>query len=648
MADIIQLLPDAIANQIAAGEVVQRPASVVKELLENAVDAGSTNVKLIIKDAGKTLIQVIDNGSGMTETDARLSFERHATSKIRLAKDLFNIRTMGFRGEALASIASVAQVELRTRRADDELGTRIAIESSETKENEPCQCTVGSNFSVRNLFFNVPARRAFLKSDPVELRHILDEFQHVALAYPQVFFSLHNNGSEMFHLPSGALRQRVVGIFGKNYNNKIVPVQEDTDVVRINGFVGKPEAAKRQRGEQFFFVNQRFIKSGYLHHAILTAFEELLPKEMHPFYVLFIDIDPARIDVNVHPTKQEIKFDDERIVYNYLKVAVRHALAQHSVAPTLDFEQDANFGANGYKPTHLPANFTPSDGISDRTGSQMFSGSGGMGGQNRRPFNPSEDEGELPPMHTGQERHDNNAKNWQDIFAGLNAFDTHESKGQSGFSAPDAPDALTLGSGINAENNTTESGFNKVVTAPSQIHSTYIISQIKSGFMLIDQQAAHERILTERYQRALDDQQLPTQQLLFPKTLTFGPADAELLRTILDDINRLGFDLQEFGTNTFILHGTPSVSSKNLDEQALVEGLLNQYKDNIELRLDAKEKIAAAMARSTAVRRGQRLTVAEMQELIDQLFACDNPYRNPFGRACFVTYDLDDIAKQFV
>ncbi len=641
MADIIQLLPDAIANQIAAGEVVQRPASVVKELLENAVDAGSLSVKLIIKDAGKTLIQVIDNGSGMTETDARLAFERHATSKIRSAKDLFNLRTMGFRGEALASIASIAQVELRTRRAEDELGTRIAIESSETKEHEQCQCTVGSNFSVRNLFFNVPARRAFLKSDPVELRHILDEFQHVALAYPQVFFSLHNNGSEMFHLPAGPLRQRVVGVFGKNYNNKIVPVQEDTDVVRINGFVGKPEAAKRQRGEQFFFVNQRFIKSGYLHHAILSAFEELLPKETHPFYVLFIDIDPSRIDVNVHPTKQEIKFDDERIVYNYLKVAVRHALAQHSVAPSLDFEQDPNFGANGYKPAPTPPNFTPSDGIG---GGNMYTGSGGT---NRRPFNPSEDEDELPPVHTDRERHDNNAKNWQDIFAGLHAFDTPETKTQSGFSAPDAPDSLTLGSGLNTENNSVDNGFNKAAKEPSQIHAMYIVSQIKSGFMLIDQQAAHERILTERYQRALEDQQLPTQQLLFPKTLTFGPADSELLRSILEDINRLGFDLQEFGANTFIVHGTPSVSSKTQDEQLLVEGLLSQYKENLELRLDAKEKIAAAMARSTAVRRGQRLTVVEMQELIDQLFACDNPYRSPSGRACFITYDLEDLAKQF-
>ena len=340
MADIIQLLPDSIANQIAAGEVIQRPASAVKELLENAIDAGASSIKLILKDAGKALIQVIDDGCGMSETDARMSFERHATSKIRVADDLFNIRTMGFRGEALASIASIAQVELKTRRNPDELGTKIVIEGFELKTQEPCQTPAGTSFSIKNLFFNVPARRNFLKSNTVEFRHIMDEFERVALANPSVFFSLHHNGQEVFHLPAGNLRQRIVGVFGKDTNKKLVPVGEDTDAVRLSGFVGKPEFAKKTRGEQFFFVNNRFIKSQYLNHAVQAAFEDLMPRDGFPMYFIFIEIDPSRIDINVHPTKQEIKFDDERLVYNYLKVAVRHALGQNAVTPMLDFETD--------------------------------------------------------------------------------------------------------------------------------------------------------------------------------------------------------------------------------------------------------------------------------------------------------------------
>ena len=357
MADVIQLLPDSIANQIAAGEVIQRPASVVKELLENAVDAGSTNIKLIVKDAGKTLIQVVDDGCGMSETDARMSFERHATSKIRTVKDLFSIRTMGFRGEALASMASVAQVEVRTRRKPDELGTRILIEGSTLKVQEACQAAVGTNFSVKNLFFNIPARRNFLKSNTVEMRHITDEFQRIAIANPHVFFSLQHNNTEIYHLYSSNLRQRLVSLFGNTSNKKLVPLKEETELVKINGFIGKPEYARKTRGEQFFFVNNRFIKSGLLHHAVNNAYEELLAKEHFPLYVIFIEIDPANIDINVHPTKQEIKFDDEKMVYNYLKVAVRHALGRYSVAPELDFEQDPLFAGTqgtirGAQPQH--------------------------------------------------------------------------------------------------------------------------------------------------------------------------------------------------------------------------------------------------------------------------------------------------------
>ncbi|MFT6320836.1 MAG: DNA mismatch repair protein MutL, partial [Granulosicoccus sp.] len=340
MADVIQLLPDSIANQIAAGEVIQRPASVVKELMENSIDAGSTQIKLIIKDAGKTLIQVIDNGCGMSETDARMSFERHATSKIREAKDLFAIKTMGFRGEAMASIAAIAQVEMKTRKHNEDVGVRLMMEGSEIKSQEPCQCNAGTSISIKNLFYNVPARRNFLKTTTVEMRHIIDEFQRVALANPDIFFSLHHNGTEVFHLPESNLRQRIVNIFGQHSNKKLVPVLEETEALSLEGFVGKPEFAKKTRGEQFFFVNRRFIKSGYLNHALMGAYEDVLAKDTYPLYVIFIEIDPARIDINVHPTKQEIKFDDERLVYNYLKVSVRHALGQYSITPTLDFDQE--------------------------------------------------------------------------------------------------------------------------------------------------------------------------------------------------------------------------------------------------------------------------------------------------------------------
>ncbi len=342
MADLINLLPDNVANQIAAGEVIQRPASVVKELLENAVDAGSTSIKLVIKDAGKTLIQVVDDGCGMSETDARMSMERHATSKVHAIDDLFAIRTMGFRGEALASIAAVAQVEVKTRRKGDELGTHLIVEGSEVKKQEPCQCPEGTIISVKNLFFNVPARRNFLKSNPVETRHIIEEFQRVALAYPEIFFSLHHNSVEVFHLPKGNLRQRIMGVFGKKQNQHVVPVTESTDILQINGFVGKPESAKKTRGDQYFFINQRFIKSPYLNHAVFNAYEELLTKDSYPFFVLFIDIDPQRIDINVHPAKQEIKFEEEKIVYSFIRAAVKHALGQYSVTPSLDFDQEAH------------------------------------------------------------------------------------------------------------------------------------------------------------------------------------------------------------------------------------------------------------------------------------------------------------------
>ncbi len=619
MADIIQLLPDSIANQIAAGEVVQRPASVVKELLENAIDAGSAKIKLIVKDAGKSLIQVIDDGCGMSETDARMCFERHATSKIRKANDLFAIRTMGFRGEAMASIAAIAQVELRTRRQADELGTRIVVEGSEIKVHEPCQCAAGTSISVKNLFYNVPARRNFLKSNTVEMRHIMDEFQRVALANPDLFFSLHHNSSELFHLTPGKLRQRIVSVFGNSWNKRLVPVQEETDIIRITGYVGKPEFAKKTRGEQLFFVNQRFIKSGYLNHAIMGAYEDLLPKDTYPFYVIFLDIDPARIDINVHPTKQEIKFEDERLVYNYLKVAIRHALGQYSITPTLDFDQEVNF-----------TNYTPK---SAQPAQPTVSSSGA-------PSTPSVSKSGGTPSESRRDK--NNLKNWEQLYQGLEQFDTPAEQDTT------QGEPLTIESSWSESGSEAETSSNQSsIKSPYQIHGTYIVSQIKSGFLLIDQQAAHERILYERYLAMLEQQQPKTQKELFPKTITVAPAEVEMLQSILPQINQLGFDIQEFGQETFVVHGVPAEMGSGKDLQKMIEGLLEQYKSNLDLQLDIHDNIARAMARSAAIRRGQNLMATEMQALIDQLFACSIPYKSPSGRNCFITFELEDLQKQF-
>ena len=641
MADIIQLLPENVANQIAAGEVVQRPASVVKELLENAVDARATQIKLVVRDAGKTLIQVIDNGCGMSETDARMSFERHATSKIRDAKDLFSIKTMGFRGEALASIAAVAQVELRTRHAQSELGTRIVIEDSTVKTQEACQCPVGTSLAVKNLFYNVPARRNFLKADPVEMRHIMDEFQRVAMAHANLFFSLHHNDQEIFHLPAGNLRQRVVKIFGEAINKRLVPVNEETEVLHITGFVGKPDFFKKTRGEQFFFVNQRFIKSSYLHHAVVSAYEGLLPAEAFPMYALFLDLDPSRIDINVHPTKQEIKFDDERLVYNFLKVAVRHALGTHHVTPELDFEQEQSFMGSPAKmptlstqPTHTP---------------QSVREHGGSGSGSAVRSSPEE-----------MQRQADNLRNWQRLYEGLEMFkskvgsDEPEPVEGPGLTVEDVL-SQTAAPGAEGDQGDLALGFSTQETEtwatgvkqPYQVHNQYIITPVKSGFLLVDQQAASERILYERYRAALAQQPVATQKVMFPKTLELPAADALLLRELLDEVNRLGFEVTEFGGNSFVVHGLPADLSSGQSEENLLERLLSQYKANLDLRLDARDNLARSMARSAALRRGQPLSVREMQDLVDQLFACEMPHASPSGRKCIVQYDLEELKKQF-
>jgi len=621
MADVIQLLPENVANQIAAGEVVQRPSSVVKELLENAVDAGATQVKLIVRDAGKTLIQVIDNGCGMSETDARMSFERHATSKIRDAKDLFAIKTMGFRGEALASIAAVAQVEMRTRRSIDELGVRLAVEDSTVKIQEACQTPQGTSIAVKNLFYNVPARRNFLKADPVEMRHIMDGFQRVAMANCDVFFNFYQNETEIFHLPAGNLRQRLVKIFGEAANKKLVPVHEETDVLKITGFVGKPDYFKKTRGEQLFFVNKRFIKSNYLHHAVVAAYEDMLPADQHPLYVLFMDIDPSSIDINVHPTKQEIKFDDERLVYNYLKVTVRHALGSHNITPTLDFEQEPAFQSTPTRSSIRPDTGEPRVG-------------------DHRPSRSLGDD----------KRQADNLRNWQRLYEGMGLAVSRiegEAYEDDATVATPLPEIGVQTSVEVLEMDDVNAQFSKTQKEPYQIHGQYIISHIKSGYFLIDQQSASERILYERYLEALGNQPIAIQKALFPKTIELAPADAALLREILDEVNFLGFEIAEFGGNTFVVHGTPADLGANVQEEILLEKVLAQYKGNLEMELSTSDNLARSMARNASLRRGQILTVQEMAEMIDQLFACSVPFNSPSGRKCFIQYDLEALRKLF-
>lgn len=627
MSDVIQLLPERVANQIAAGEVVQRPASVVKELLENAIDAGATRIQLILREAGKTHIQVIDNGCGMSPTDARMSFERHATSKIRESKDLFSILTMGFRGEALASIAAVAQVELRTRRATDELGTRIVVEDSMVIIQEPCQCPQGTSISVKNLFYNVPARRNFLKGDPVEMRHALDEFQRVAMAQPDLFFSLHHNDQEIFHLPNGNLRQRVVKLFGEAVNKKLVPVEEQTEVLSISGFVGKPDYFKKGRGEQYFFVNKRFIKSQYLHHAVVSAYEDLLPADTSPLYVLFLEIDPKHVDINVHPTKQEIKFDDEKLVYHYLKVTVRHALGSNNITPTLDFETEPAFQPILLRQKQLR--------IEQKEGKDAVDNF-------QRNYGSNDPE--------SAQRNATNLANWQRMYENMRMIDG----GTPEPMLPENNDAtLSARPGFEIrqsagddEMDDENQSFSKGQKEPYQIHGQYLVSHIKSGFMLIDQQAASERILYERYLAALANQPIATQKALFPKNIELSGADAALLRDILTEVNCLGFDIQEFGGNTFVIHGTPA-DMVGKQEEALLEKVLNQYKDNFELELGIRDNLARSMAKSAALKRGQSLTIREMQDLIDQLFACALPFQSPSGRNCCITFDLEDLQKRF-
>jgi DNA mismatch repair protein MutL len=619
VADIIQLLPDNIANQIAAGEVIQRPSSAVKELLENAADASATEIRLFLTDAGKALIQVIDNGKGMSETDARMAFERHATSKIRNIEDLFRIKTMGFRGEALASIAAVAQVELKTKRKEDELGTYIEIENSQVIKQEPCACADGTSISMKNLFFNVPARRNFLKSNPAEMRHIVEEFIRVAMAFPAVFFSMTSNGQEVFHLEAGSLKQRIVQILGTPYNARLVSVNEETDYMNIYGFVGKPETARKTRGDQYFFVNNRFIRSAYLNHAVNSAFDEMIAKDSFPSYVLYIDLDPSQIDINVHPTKQEIKFEDEKIIYAFVQAAVKHALAQFSIAPSLDFTLNAEI--QGLDAVSKPFTTDKKDAASSSNLFKTFTQ------KNQAHFIEGNDKSEL--------------KHWKEFFD----------------SAPQPPEGGVKGDNQKQETGNVQQGF-----APSprlqslhvlpdttllQLHNTYIIASSNSGFLLVHQQLAHERILYERYGMAAHGQQMATQQSLFPITLELASADAALLSDLLPDLLAIGYQVEPFGNNSFVIQGIPAdILAGN--EKNSIELLIEQFKHfSSDIKFSKREKLVRCMARQQAIKAGQSLTQKEMLVLVEELFTCSSPNVTPTGSPTYLEFKEDYLDKMF-
>ncbi len=614
MPDVIQLLSDHIANQIAAGEVIQRPASAVKELLENAVDAGATEIQLFIKDSGKELIQVIDNGKGMSPTDARMSFERHATSKIKSIEDLFTIRTMGFRGEALASIAAVTQVELKTKTADAELGTRIIIEGTEVKLQEPCAVNQGTNIMVKNLFYNVPARRHFLKSPTTEFRHIVEEFTRVALAYPAVAFRLINNGVEHFHLTSGSLKSRIVGLLGNTWEKKLVPTEESTELLEIKGFIGKPDAATRTRGMQFFFINNRFIKSAYLHHAVVSAYEGLIEKEAFPFYTLFLTVDPSRVDVNVHPTKQEVKFEDDRMMYTYINAAVKHALARYNIAPSIDFTLNPEI--QQLSSLQMP--------VTDVTRQET---------EKKYLFNVFTDRNQA---HFIEKK--DSLRQWKDLYEIAknpltDADPTHDQL---------APDESVQ-------------GFPSVQTIPSQstlytdshhstdaanttllIHGDILATPVKSGMMLVHVRRALERIWYERLLEQYNNSSAPSQQVLFPTSYELSPSDSILLTEVLPDMARIGFDITPFGNHTFVVQGVPSELSPGEEKHVIdevVEHLKHEATDIAGKRTDS---LLAHMARRLSRSKSNIFHSDGQRALIDELFACSQPEYTPNGKKVFV------------
>lgn len=623
MSSIIQLLPDHVANQIAAGEVVQRPASVVKELLENAVDAKATDIKLIIKDAGKSLVQVIDNGLGMSVTDSRLCFERHATSKIRQAEDLFSLHTKGFRGEALASIAAIAHVEMKTKQEQDELGTHIIIEGSKFVSQEPSVLPKGTSFAVKNLFFNIPARRNFLKSETVEFRHIVDEFQRVALAHPNIYFTMYHNGSEMFNLPNSNFRQRIVNIFSGKTNEKLVPIQEETEIVTIEGFVGKPEFAKKNRGEQFFFVNDRFIKSGYLHHAVMSAYEGLLPNGAQPTYFIYLKVPPNTIDINIHPTKTEIKFDDEHALYAILRSSIKHSLGQFNVSPVLDFDRDPNLDTP-YQYQNKTAEYPT---IQVDSTYNPFSNSNDNELATQKPAK----------QFSGSSNYRNNefaSANWESLYVGLK----HDTSEVESFSLENDEVTASLFD---------EKEEEQTIKRTYQIHKKYIVSPIKSGMVIIDQGRAHQRVLYEQFLSNMTVHQASSQQLLFPLQLHFSNNEMKLIAELQPSLENTGFIFEVFDKDSIHFSGIP-VNTSESQVSMVLEQLITDLQDGIpDSSFSQNDTIAKSMSKSLSVKTGTYLTEKEQENLVNNLFACKEPNVSPFQKPTFITIRVEDIDKKF-
>ena len=602
MSDIIQLLPDHVANQIAAGEVVQRPASVVKELLENAIDAGATSIKLLLKDAGKTLIQVIDDGKGMSPTDARMCFERHATSKIQKAEDLFNLCTKGFRGEALASIAAIAHVELKTKQENEELGTSLKIEGSKVISQDFISTSKGTSLAVKNLFYNIPARRNFLKSDTVETRHIIDEFQRVALAHPNIAFLLHHNNNEVYHLKKGNLRQRIVSVFGAKMNEKLVPINEHTDILNIKGFVAKPQFSKRKRGEQFFFVNDRFIKSSYLNHAVVNAFDGLLEQGSHPSYFLYLTVPASSIDINIHPTKTEIKFDNEKALYAMLRATVKHSLGQYNVAPVLDFNRDANLDTSYHLNKTIAKPAVPKITVDPD-------------------FNPFKEakQKEISFPYKREQK----TQSWESLYTSVAITDEHKQE----------------------ELFENQQEIKKQKTF--QIQRKYVMSMIKSGVVLIHQSLAHQRILYEEFLESITVKEANSQQLLFPVKISFSSQEIEMIYTIKSELENAGFSFDEFTKDSVTIKGIPtSVTESKIT--IILEELLNDM--NLEVpdtSFSHFDVMAKSFAKTLSIKTGTQLSEQEQDSLVNNLFSCKEPTISPTGKSTFKTLTLNEIDHLF-
>lgn len=606
MQNVINLLPESVANQIAAGEVVQRPASIVKELLENAIDAKATSIKLIVKDSGKTLVQVIDNGVGMNPIDARMAFERHATSKIKIAEDLFKLHTKGFRGEALASIAAVAQVELKTKREEDIVGQLIVIEGNKFITQEECQAPTGSSFSVKNLFFNIPARRNFLKDDGVELKHIIDEFERVALPHPSIHFQFYSNGNELYNLPATSLIERISGLFSKTLQSKLVQINETTDVVKISGYVGKPESAKKRRGDQYFFVNNRFIKSPYLNHSVSEAYKDLISPDNHPAYYLFLEVNPETIDINIHPTKTEIKFQDEKIIYALLHSSVKRALGKANLAPALDFSSEMSFDIDYTKQVSAPTVSVNKD------------------------YNPFKIDSQNSPAKSQQK---NNTANWESLYTNYKNEDYSEH-------FKNTPIETSAHQQSIIQDGQTFQGF--------QIYQKYIITYHVNGLLVIDQQRAHERILYEHYLSTKDNSiNSSSQQLLFPVSIELTVNDYTLISGLFNQFKQLGFDIEPFGKNTIVVQGTPAELGE-FNTKEMIESILETYKLNtFDIKLEPFDNMCRSMAKSAGIKYGKTLTSEEISAMFENLFLCENPMYSPAGKPIIMEMSKLDLEAFF-